>query len=187
MARDDELHSPTSDTKSSESGSSSHHDTKARASMGWQPVMQHRIFAIPELVDTVVENVVTLSQDRWQGRHRFSDMTLGSWDDLKALSLTSRTFRDPCLNAMWYCQTSLVPLLRSAAATSETFRLKSSNHHSVCCAHLSSSSSTDLNHVRRFAKGSWGLQTYVGCSIMALESSASPCLSHTCHWSLLWS
>ena len=79
----------------------------------------HAVFTIPELVQTIVESTV----DRRSRIHRvlyppkddhtLSDLTRDSWNALKALRLTSKAFQEPCLDAMWHCQTSLVPLFKS--------------------------------------------------------------------------
>lgn len=85
----------------------------------------HAVFTIPELTQAIVENVV---QTRTDGdrrailrvQHRFSTLTNESWEDLKSLGLTARTFREPCLDAVWRTQTSLVPLLRSVGVVARS-------------------------------------------------------------------
>lgn len=78
----------------------------------------HRFFSIPELVAAIVEYSV-VRQNEESDPHplattlKFCDITIESWKTLKALHSTSRAFREPCLNAVWQQQTSLIPILRS--------------------------------------------------------------------------
>lgn len=79
----------------------------------------HSVFTIPELVQTIVESTVERRSRVHrvlhppQDDHTLSDLTRDSWNALKALRLTSKAFQEPCLDAMWHFQTSLVPLFKS--------------------------------------------------------------------------
>lgn len=83
----------------------------------------HKLFSVPELVEAIVEQSV--ERVRADAFWDYSlalvtcNITITSWETLKALNSTSKLFRNPCLNAIWQHQTSLVPLLRSANVVSE--------------------------------------------------------------------
>lgn len=54
----------------------------------------------------------------------FNDVLTRSWVTLKALSLTSKVFQEPCSNAIWHTQISLIPLLRSIDILEESTTLE---------------------------------------------------------------
>ena len=81
----------------------------------------HRFFSIPELVAAIVEYTIVrvdkeLDPYPLAPTLELCDITIESWKNLRALHSTSRAFREPCLNAVWQQQTSLIPLLRSVRA-----------------------------------------------------------------------
>lgn len=93
------------------------------------PILQmHRLFCIAEVVDNIVDAVVSKRLDEDEDDddvdvddpHQFT----GIWDErafkeVKALALTSKTFREATLNAMWSTQKSLLPLFRSIGIISD--------------------------------------------------------------------
>ncbi|KAH8091046.1 hypothetical protein BXZ70DRAFT_491755 [Cristinia sonorae] len=73
----------------------------------------HRIFLINELLELIVHQVPDSQQD-----------SVHTWEllsherhDIESLSLTSRMFRELCLDVLWQTQYSLLPLFRSVGIT----------------------------------------------------------------------
>lgn len=77
----------------------------------------HRFFFISELVEIIVEALAEWSFPPPTNMHHKLN---GLWTpDVESFGLTSRLFREPCLNATWRKQYSLVPLLRSVGVVGE--------------------------------------------------------------------
>ncbi|KAH8090994.1 hypothetical protein BXZ70DRAFT_489009 [Cristinia sonorae] len=80
----------------------------------------HQVFCISEIAERFVENLVqrSLKQQPEDDSTRldFIALDLHSYYAIRSLGMASRVFREPCLDAIWHTQISLVPLLRSVGA-----------------------------------------------------------------------
>ncbi|KAH8090990.1 hypothetical protein BXZ70DRAFT_488136 [Cristinia sonorae] len=77
----------------------------------------HRLFAIPELVDLVVESLAdppSCSERKFLSTNA-SYLDRYAYEDVKAVGQTARLFREATLDVIWKTQSSLTPLLRSIA------------------------------------------------------------------------
>ena len=85
----------------------------------------HRLFYINELVDHIVGcatqtqgKLERLDDFRSSSLHGLNGLSYDAHRDLKALSLTNKIFREPCLKASWRRQSSLIPLFRALGIVS---------------------------------------------------------------------
>ncbi|TCD62915.1 hypothetical protein EIP91_006242 [Steccherinum ochraceum] len=86
----------------------------------------HKIFLIPELVSAIVDFVATpviVDDEVHMPMHRegspLTGMNEESLTNLQSLSLTSKIFREACLDCMWHTQCTLIPLMRSVNAMAD--------------------------------------------------------------------
>ncbi|KAH8101432.1 hypothetical protein BXZ70DRAFT_1064014 [Cristinia sonorae] len=82
----------------------------------------HRVFYVAELVELMVEAAVDRDTTYIQDHGHLAPLhplPRASFAAITSLALTCKLFREPCLNAMWHTQISLVPLFRSVGAVME--------------------------------------------------------------------
>lgn len=74
----------------------------------------HRALYITEIVESILQEIAAQVTSADPGeRHRHTGLTRDAYKTIRSLGSMARVFYEPCLDAMWHTQTSLVPLLRS--------------------------------------------------------------------------